>query len=101
MSLPIYHSDDQTFSMMQTNWAQQLNPVLNNPMQNGQLLRNVSLINGTTKVNHKLGRKLQGWIITRQRASANVYDTQDTNSMPQLTLSLVSSADVIVDLYVF
>lgn len=101
MALPIYQSDSTEMGMLQTNWAQQLNPLIANPMLQGQLIRNVALINGTTEVNHRLGRKLQGWVLTRQRAAAGIYDDQDTNSMPQLTLTLISDAAVVVDLYVF
>jgi hypothetical protein len=101
MALPIYQSDSPQMSLMQTAWAQQLNPLIGNPLNNGVLLKSVSLINGTTQVNHKLGRKLVGYIVTRQRAAASIHDSQDTNSMPALTLSLVSNADVTVDLWVF
>lgn len=101
MSLPIYKSDDQDLMLMQTKWAQELNPVLNSPLLAGRLIRNVALINGSTQVDHKLGRKLQGWMVIRKRGAAEIYDSQDSNSMPQLTLSLVSNADVSVDLYVF
>lgn len=101
MKLPIFQSDSAEMGLMQTSWASVINPLLTNPLVNGLLLKNVSLINGSTQVNHKLGRKLQGWTVIRKRAAAEVYDTQDSNSMPELTLSLVSNANVLVDLYVF
>lgn len=101
MALPIYQSDSKPMSMLQTNWATQLNPVISNPVVQGTLIRNVALVNGVTQVAHHLGRALQGWMLTRQRAAAAIHDSQDTNSMPQLTLSLVSNAAVEVDIYVF
>lgn len=105
MSLPIYQTTEdsvqQSLSLLQTSWASKLNPILANPVSNGLLLKNVSLVNGTNAVNHKLGRKLQGWIVTRKRANAELHDEQDSNQNPSLTLTLVSDADVIVDLYVF
>ncbi len=102
MALPIMNSDSQEMSMMQTRWAAVLDPVVANPIVQGSLIRNVALTTGTNEVNHKLGRRLQGWIIVRQRGPASVYDNQDSNStMQALTLTLVSSAAVIVDLYVF
>lgn len=86
---------------MQSQWATQLDPVINLPTNQGTILKDVALVNGTTLVNHLLGRKLQGWFIIRQRGPASVYDTQDNNQQQNLTLSLVSSAAVNVDLFVF
>lgn len=86
---------------MQVQWAQQLNPIIANPILNNVILKNVSLVSGTNVINHKLGRPLQGWKTTRVRASATFYDTQDTNQTPQLTLVLVASAPVVIDLEVF
>ncbi len=90
-----------TLTQTQQQWASQLDPVLKNPTTNPGLLQNVALINGTTVVNHMLGQPLQGWKIVRQRAAASIYDQQDSNQTPQLTLVLVSSAAVVVDLEVF
>lgn len=101
MALPIFNSDNTILSLLQTNWATQINPVLANPVINGFILKEVQLSSGTNVVNHKLGRKLQGWFIVRQRASATIYDTQDSNSNPSLTLFLTASANVTVDIYVF
>jgi hypothetical protein len=86
---------------MQTQWASQLDPVLANLLVQGQLLQNISLINGTTAINHKLGRKLQGWMIVGINGIAAVYDTQASNQTPALTLQLVSNAAVTVNLWVF
>ncbi len=101
LNLPILQSDSEQLTMVQTRWASILQPLLTNPMLEGAVLKQVQLTSGSNVINHKLGRKLQGWIITRQRGPANVYDTQDANAMPQLTLQLESSASVSVDLYVF
>lgn len=90
-----------TLDMMQTRWASELNPVLNNPLIDGLLIEGISLSNGTTVVNHLLGRKLQGWFIVGINAAATVFDNQATNQMPQLTLSLTSNAACTVNLWVF
>lgn len=87
--------------LLQTAWASQIDPVLRNPLTQGNLLKNVTLASGANVVDHKLGRKLQGWVLTRQRAAASVFDTQDLNPTPALTLTLTSSAAVVVDLLVF
>lgn len=87
--------------LMQTQWASQIEPVLNAPIVNGILLQNQVLTSGTNSINHKLGRKLIGWVPVRVRASATLFDTQDSNQTPQLTLQLTASADVVVDIWVF
>lgn len=87
--------------MMQTKWASILNVLLSNPSLSSSILRNVSLANGTTVVNHKLGRPLQGWRIVGINGAATVYDSQASNQTPALTLVLVSSAAVIANLEVF
>lgn len=101
ISLPQFQSDDQSLNMMQNRWAAIINPVLTNPVVAGSLLRNVALVVGANVINHKLGRNLQGWFFTRIRAAAQVYDTQDVNTMQNLTLNLTSDANVVVDIYVF
>lgn len=88
-------------SLMQTSWAAQLDPILANPTNSSLILQKVELIAGTNTINHKLGQKLQGWKLTRQRAPASIYDAQDGNQRPELTLVLISSAPVVIDLEVF
>src|SRR5579859_1838097 len=101
MTLPIYKDDDKNFMLMQSQWSTQLNTLLSNHSLQSIILHKVLLISGTNTINHKLGRKLQGWRIVRQRSAASIYDNQDSNQMSNLTLILISSADVVVDLEVF
>lgn len=86
---------------MTTVWAQALDPIISNELVKGQLLEQVKLVNGTTIVNHKLGRKLIGWFPVRLNAAATLFDNQDANQTPQLTLSLTSNAAVTCSLWVF
>lgn len=91
-----------TWDLAQDRWASILNPVLKNPTTSTLLLQNVILISGNNVVNHRLGRKLQGWYPVRfHGAYAQLYDTQDTNQSPELTLNLNASAGVTIDLVVF
>ena len=99
--LPYFQTSNKDLSLLQTGWSSQLNPLLAQPIANGQVLKDVSLTIGSNTINHKLGRKLQGWWIVRQRASGSVYDTQDVNTSPQLTLLLTSTANMVVDILVF
>ena len=86
---------------MQINLVRTLNPVFNTPILGGNLLTNVSLTLGANTINHGLGRVLNGWIPVRQRAQSELWDSQDANKTPALTLALNTSAAVVVDLYVF
>lgn len=88
-------------SLMQTKWAAILNAFIGNPSLNSIILPNVSLANGTTVVNHLLGRKLQGYRIILKSATAGIHDKQSTNQTPNLTLILVSDAATVVSLEVF
>ncbi len=86
------------WALAETRWAEILTPVINLPPNKGILLQGVKLINGTTVINHKLGRIQQGYIITDQNASANIYKNASFNN---LTLSLASNAAVTVSLWMF
>ncbi len=91
-----------TLDQLSNQWASQLDPIIKNATTNPGILKSVSLASGTNAVNHLLGRSLQGWYVTRMRGvAASIYDTQDTNQTPQLTLNLVSSTAVVIDLVVF
>lgn len=90
-----------TLEMMQTKWRSILNPLLANPTNNSSLLRGISLINGTTTINHLLGETLQGWKVVGIDGAATIYDQQANNPRPELTLVLVSNAAVQVTLEVF
>lgn len=101
MTLPLVQTPDRLLNQVQQNVKSQLDPVVAAPIVGGILLRNISLASGANVVPHKLGRALQGWVPTRVRASATLYDTQDSNTTPASTLQLTASAAVVVDLWVF
>lgn len=83
---------------MQTKWASIINPLLSKPMLQGQNLENVTLVTGTNIINHKLGRKLQGWTITDIDAAVTVYRSAPMND---LTLTLTSSGNATANIWVF
>lgn len=89
------------WEMAQTRWASEIEPAINSPLLQGQLLPSISLANGTTVVNHKLGRKLIGWFLVGVNGAATVYDSQGSNQTPQLTLVLHSNAAVVASIWVF
>ncbi len=86
---------------LQTTWAADLNPLLKNPLNNSNLINSIVLVNGSNTINHQLGRKLQGWMVVGQNASATFYDSQASNATPNLTLILNASGAVKINLIVF
>lgn len=98
VKLPLIQSTDRTLMLLETQWSQMLNPVLALPLNQGLVLKSVSLANGTTVLNHLLGRMLQGWFIVDINGPALVYRSQPKNN---LTLTLTSNASVTADIFVF
>lgn len=79
-----------------------LSPMVAKFQNDSTILSGVELEVGKTNViAHKLGRKLSGWQIIRLRGAATVWDSQDSNGSPSLTLYLHTSDPVTVDLLVF
>jgi hypothetical protein len=98
VALPIFQTTVKELSLMQTQWASQLNPVLRNPATDMSILTNVALKTGTNVVNHLLGVQQQGGILTDIQGAATIYRSAPFND---LTLTLTSSAPVMVSIGVF
>jgi len=87
---------------VQENVEQTFKQILTNPLINGVLLRDVQLTTGSTNlVQHKLGRKALGYIVTKRSANATVFDADSKTVVEQNFLKLSTSANVTVDLWVF
>lgn len=82
-------------------WASTLNPVLANPLLDGQLLQGVAIKTGQNAINHGLQRKLQGYFVVMNSAAVTFYDSQSSNSRSDLTLLLNASGAATISLYVF
>ena len=83
---------------MQNTWATALDPVIKNQLINGILIKDVSLINGITVINHRLSRQMQGWMIVDINAAATVYRSQPFNDK---TLTLTSNAVALCNVWCF
>lgn len=101
MKLPLFNTDIQAFSLLQTKWKSILDPLISNRASQSLILKNIKLGVGRNTINHGLGRTLQGWFVIRQNSSATFYDNQEVNSTPETTLILVASAPCLVSLEVF
>lgn len=84
--------------LMQTQWASQLNPLLSNPLNSANILKNVKLSVGPNVINHLLGKTMQGWTLVDIDGAATIYRSAPLNDK---TLTLTSSAAVTVNIEVF
>lgn len=96
-----FNLKNQDLSRMQDNLSFAIDTINKVDLLDGILLESVVLTSGSNTVNHTLGRNLKGWYPVRVRAQAYFWDTQDSNTTPQLTLILHTTANVTVDLWVF
>lgn len=95
-------TQDRIISQIQDNIEKTFNPIVFNVALDSIILPNVFLQSGiTNNISHKLGRRLSGWKVIRNRASCIIYDNQDENPNPNLTLWLLTDADTTVNLEVF
>lgn len=99
MALPYFQSSLPELNLLQTKWRSELNPLLSEPILSGNLLKNITLVAAHSNViNTGLARTQQGWIITDLNASSTIYRSAPFNAT---TLTLITSADCIVNLWVF
>lgn len=100
MALPIFKSDDNDVMLLQTNWSSQINPVIGNPLVKGVLQTGIKLVTGINSINHRLGRNIQGYVVTGMHNNySQIFDT--VSKTPGLTLDLTSSVPVTIDIYCF
>jgi hypothetical protein len=93
---------DKVVSRFQDNVSNSIHDLATTPIIQGNLLKNVVLVAGTTSIiEHKLGRNIEGWVVVGKSANSNIWDAQSSNAAPTLTLNLNCSADVTINLWVF
>ena len=71
------------------------------PFLKGNWIKAKPIGTSATVIDHGLGRAWQGYLITRMRADARVYEAATQPADPKKQLSLQASSAVTVDLYVF
>lgn len=96
------HTSDPELRKVQENLGAELDELRVSPLASVALLTSQAISSSAfTEVAHGLGRTLRGWIPVRVRADVRLWDGQDTNPRPEMTLRLRASAAVTVDLLVF
>ena len=76
----------------QENVEQVLTPILNSPIIDGVLVKDVDVGTSDTVVNHKLGRSPLGWIIVKRNENAVIYESATTNNNRDKFLILKASS---------
>jgi Tfp pilus assembly protein FimT len=89
---------DRGMDTLQTNIEQAVTPAIKSQLLDGRLITAQNLVSGDNKVQHKLGRVPQGYIIVKRTSGATVYDTSETDSN---FLILNSSGTLTVSIWVF
>ncbi len=92
-----FQTSDQASNQQSGAQNKVLDDLSSNPLNNGSLLTAIDLVAGSNDVSHKLGRKLQGWIVVNKSAASDLY----SDSSDKTILKLTASAACKVTLFVF
>jgi len=101
-SLKKMNTSNPELNKVQDNIAEVITNLTSNPILSGVLVENIVLTFGsTTTVNHGLGRKVRGWIITAKNNAVDVYALDANQVYPTKQLILSTSATATISLWVF
>ena len=93
---------DPEIQDLQYRLEETLRPVTSSSVIDGNLIEDISLASGTTsKIAHKLGRKLIGWIIVGKDAAQHVYDVNSGKTDLDTYIHLTAGGTVTVNIWVF
>lgn len=95
------NSEDRELQQVQFNIEQAVAPFIKSPILNGRLETSINLTSGDNKIEHKLGRKIIGYIIVSQSASIDIYDNIPTSTDGEKYLTLNSSANAVISAWFF
>lgn len=102
VTIPYQQTADRQLNQFQQALRSALQPITSLPTSSSTILTNIALVTGQVNtINTGLGYPLSGWYIIRQRAQAVIWDSQDSNTNPNNTLILNTSANVTVDIIIF
>lgn len=86
-------------TQLQANVADALTPLQNKPLLDGQLIT-ATLLAATNTIQHKLGRKVIGYLVVSQSASSAFHDNIQVNSSDS-NFTITASVACTVNLWVF
>jgi len=77
-------------------------PITDSSIIDGRIISDIELSSGTiSKIAHKLGRKLQGWVIVGKNAAQHVYDDNSGQTDLDTYIHLTAGGTVTVNVWVF
>ena len=95
-------SRDPDVKNLQYRLEETLRPVTGSFIVDGRMIEDIDLASGTTsKIAHKLGRKLVGWIVVSKNAAQHVYDVNSGKTDLNLYIHLTASGTTTVNVWVF
>lgn len=94
-------SGEQEVTRLQSHIKTTLNPLLELPISDGILIKNLTINTSDTLIDHKLGRKPEGFLITRLRTNAVIYESATSNDEDNRMIILIASATATADIYFF
>jgi hypothetical protein len=99
-TIPTIQLADDSLMRMQQNMVNGINTLNQKEITDGSLLTGVSLQLATTnRIAHKLGRTIKGYFLSNQSTGALIW--RGDMSEPETYLKLFSSANTVVDIWVF
>ena len=94
-------SPNEEVTRLQSHIKTALNPLLELPIQDGILIKDLSIETTDTRVNHGLGRQFEGFILTKLNANAVVYESTTANPSKDRYILLKAGSAVTADIYFF
>ena len=79
-----------------------MRPVTGSSIIGGLVIEGITLASGTTsKIAHKLERKLTGWVVVSKNAAQHVYDVNSEKTDLDTYIHLTAGGTVTVNIWVF
>ena len=92
---------DEATNRLQKNIHTALRPLLQLPFADGVHKTDQAIGTGDTIVDHGLGRRYVGYIITKQNADTSIFVSTTANSFEDRQIILKAGASVTADIFFF
>ena len=94
-------SPNEEVTRLQSHIKTTLNPLLELPISDGVLIKDLSIATSDTLVEHKLGRDYEGFIITRLKTNSVIFESDTANVFKDRKIILKASATATADIYFY